>query len=84
MKKLKKAILISIITLNFCGYSQTLNEVVKIEKDYQKCLDSGNGMMFCAMDFETKSDSLLNVAYKNLKSKLNTSEQNKLKSEQRI
>jgi uncharacterized protein YecT (DUF1311 family) len=41
-------------------------------------------MMFCAMDFETKSDSLLNVAYKNLKSKLNLTEQNKLKSEQRI
>jgi uncharacterized protein YecT (DUF1311 family) len=72
-----------ILTFNFCSYAQTLKEVIKIESKYQKCLDTGNGMMYCALDFELKSDSLLNVAYKNLKLKLNIIEQNNLKIEQR-
>ena len=80
---LKKIILITIITFTFCGYSQTLKQVVKLEDKYQKCLDSGNGMKNCSINFYSTSDSLLNVTYKNLKVKLNVSEQNSLKIEQR-
>ena len=83
---LKKLLLLlfTIITLNFCGYSQTLKKVVEIENKYQECLDSGIGMKNCAIKFYSTSDSLLNVAYKNYKIKLKVLEQNKLKSEQKI
>ena len=79
---LKNIILITIITLNFCGYSQTLKKVEELENKYQECLDSGIGMKNCSINFYSTSDSLLNVAYKNLKIKLNTTEQNNLKIEQ--
>ena len=81
---LKKLLLFTIITLNFCGHSQTLKKVVEIENKYQKCLDSGIGMKNCSINFYSTSDSILNVAYKNYKIKLNVFEHNKLKSEQRI
>ena len=80
---LKKIILIAIINFTICGYSQTLKQVVKLENEYQKCLDSGNGMKNCSINFYSTSDSLLNFAYKNLKVKLNVTEQNNLKIEQR-
>lgn len=79
---LKNIILITIITLNFCGYSQTLKKLEELENKYQECLDSGIGMKNCSIKFYLTSDSLLNVAYKNLKIKLNTTEQNNLKIEQ--
>jgi len=82
LKMLKNIILITIITLNFCGYSQTLKKVEELENKYQECLDSGIGMKNCSINFYSTSDSLLNVAYKNLKIKLNTTEQNNLKIEQ--
>ena len=75
--------LITIITLNFCGYSQTLKEVQKLENKYQECLDSGNAMKKCSEDFYNTSDSLLNVSYRNLKIKISSTEQNFLKIEQR-
>ena len=78
----KKIIIILILTFNLCSYSQTLEKVEKLENKYQECLDSGSDMKKCSFDFYTTSDSLLNVAYKNLKIKLNTSEQNNLKIEQ--
>ncbi len=84
LKILKKLLLFTLIILNFCGYSQTLKKIVEIENKYQKCLDSGIGMKNCAINFYSTSDSLLNVAYKNYKIKLNASEQNNLKSTQRI
>ncbi len=83
-KKIEMKILISLIlTLNFCGYSQTLKNIVDLEYKYQKCLDSGNGMTKCSENFYKTSDSLLNVSYKNLILKLNIEQQNKLKTEQR-
>ncbi|MDA6071977.1 DUF1311 domain-containing protein [Flavobacterium sp. AC] len=58
-------------------------ETVSILKtSYQKCLDSGNGMKNCAIEYYNDSDSLLNVSYKNLKLKLSSKEQSKLKKEQ--
>ena len=60
-----------------------MKQIVKLEDDYQNCLDSGNGMKNCSINFYSTSDSILNVAYKNLKVKLNVTEQNKLKIEQR-
>ena len=79
----KKIILIAIITFTFSGYSQTLKQVVELQDKYQKCLDSGNGMKECSKRFYSTSDSLLNVSYKNLKIKLNLTEQNTLRNEQR-
>ena len=78
----KKIILIIILTFNFCSYSQTLKKVEELEDKYQACLDSGNEIKNCSLNFYTTSDSLLNVAYKNLRIKLNATEQNDLKIEQ--
>ncbi len=69
--------------MNFSSYSQSLKEIEKIETDHQDCLDTGIGMKNCSAEFYAISDSLLNVAYKNLKKKLNLFEQNELKNEQR-
>lgn len=79
---IKKTILfISIIfTLN-CN-SQTLKTIDEIEKSHQKCLDEGDYMKGCSINYYKEADSLLNVVYKNLKNKLNPEEQIKLKKEQ--
>jgi uncharacterized protein YecT (DUF1311 family) len=84
IKMLKKIILFTIITINFCGHSQTLKKVTELENKHQDCLDSGIGMKNCSINFYSTSDSLLNIAYKNLKVKLNLTEQNALKTEQKI
>jgi uncharacterized protein YecT (DUF1311 family) len=78
----KKIIVIFILTFNLYGYSQTLKKVEELENKYQKCLDKGDAMKKCSVDFYATSDSLLNVAYKNLRIKLNATEQNNLKIEQ--
>ena len=80
---LNKIILIIIISSPLLGFSQTLKKVAEFQEKYQKCLNTGNGMKNCSIHFYTSSDSLLNVAYKNLKEKLNILEQNNLRTEQR-
>ena len=79
----KKIILYAILTLNFYSYSQTLKKVIELETKYLECLDNGIGMKNCPINFYSTSDSLLNVAYKNLKIKMNVAEQNNLQIEQR-
>ncbi|GAA6765194.1 hypothetical protein AAFH68_11290 [Flavobacterium sp. CGRL1] len=65
----------------YCN-SQTLETVYKMKSDYQKCLNKGQNMRNCALEYYNQSDSLLNVSYKNLKSKISSKEQSKLKKEQ--
>lgn len=80
---IKKILLVTFTTITLFGHSQTLKKVVELENKHQKCLDIGIGMKNCSINFYSTSDSLLNVAYKNLIQKLNITEQNNVKIEQR-
>ncbi|WP_284653547.1 lysozyme inhibitor LprI family protein [Flavobacterium terrisoli] len=79
---LQKCILSLFLLIGIESYSQTLKTVKDLEVSYQKCLDKGQDMRGCAVIYYTKTDSLLNVAYKKLRKKLNDSEKSKLKTEQ--
>ncbi|PWK01114.1 uncharacterized protein YecT (DUF1311 family) [Flavobacterium araucananum] len=79
---IQKSILLFFILFSFNCKAQTIETVNKLKTSYQHCLDSGNGMKNCSIDYYNQSDSLLNVAYRNLKLKLSSKEQSKLKKEQ--
>lgn len=79
---IQKSVLLFFILLAFHSNAQTIETVNKFKTSYQHCLDNGNGMKNCAIEYYNQSDSLLNVSYKNLKLKLSSKEQSKLKKEQ--
>lgn len=77
----KFALLLFILAAFHCN-AQTMETVNKIKTSYQRCVDGGSGMKDCAIEYYNQSDSLLGVSYKNLKLKLSSKEQAKLKKEQ--
>lgn len=79
---IQKALLVLLIFISLKSNSQTLETIYKLKSKYQKCLDKGNNMRNCALEYYNQSDSLLNVSYKNLKAKMSSKEQSKLKKEQ--
>ncbi|WP_158980932.1 MULTISPECIES: lysozyme inhibitor LprI family protein [unclassified Flavobacterium] len=79
---IQKLIIIILITLSFNCNSQTLKTIEKIELTHQNCLDKGEYMKGCSVEYYNQADSLLNVVYKKLKLKLSAEEQSKLKKEQ--
>jgi uncharacterized protein YecT (DUF1311 family) len=79
---IQKSILLFFILFAFNCNAQTMETVSKLKTSYQKCVDSGSGMKNCAIEYYNESDSLMNVAYRNLKLKLSSKEQSKLKKEQ--
>lgn len=79
---IQKSVLLFFILLAFHSNAQTIETVNKFKTSYQHCLDNGSGMKNCAIEYYNQSDSLLNVSYKNLKLKLSSKEQSKLKKEQ--
>ena len=64
------------------SYSQTLKSIAIIEKQTQDCLDKGIGMMACSATYEDQMDSLLNLAYNNLRKKLSQAGKDSLKAEE--
>ncbi|MRX41381.1 DUF1311 domain-containing protein [Flavobacterium sp. LC2016-23] len=79
---IQKPIIIIFIILSFNCNSQTLKTIEKIETSYQNCLDKGDNMKDCYVEYYKQADSLLNVAYKKLKLKLSIEKQSSLKAEQ--
>lgn len=79
---IQKSAFIFFILVAFQCNAQTMETVNKLRNDYQTCLNSGSGMKNCSIEYYNQSDSLLNVAYKNLKLKLSSKEQSRLKKEQ--
>ena len=79
---IQKSITIILIIISFNCNSQTLKTIEKIESSYQNCLDKGDNMKGCSVEYYKKADSLLNVAYKKLRLKLSVKEQSSLKAEQ--
>lgn len=62
--------------------SQTIKTIDSISNAFQKRLDTGVEMLKCTRDFYLQMDSMLNVVYNKLRTKLNTSEKDILKKEQ--
>ncbi|MEP6806482.1 MAG: lysozyme inhibitor LprI family protein [Flavobacterium sp.] len=79
---IKNSLLLFFVVLAFHCNAQTIETVNNVKSSYQQCLNSGSGMKNCAIEYYNQSDSLLNVAYRNLKLKLSSKEQSKLKKEQ--
>jgi uncharacterized protein YecT (DUF1311 family) len=79
---IQKSITIILIIISFSCNSQTLKTIEKIESSYQNCLDKGDNMKGCSVEYYKKADSLLNVAYKKLRLKISLKEQSSLKTEQ--
>jgi uncharacterized protein YecT (DUF1311 family) len=79
---IQKPIIIIFIILSFNCNSQTLKTIEKIETSYQNCLDKGENMKGCSVEYYKQADSLLNVVYKKLKLKLSIEKQSSLKAEQ--
>ena len=79
---MQKTITIILIIFSFNCNSQTLKTIEKIESSYKICLDKGDNMKGCSVEYYKKADSLLNVVYKELGLKLSTKEQSNLKTEQ--
>jgi uncharacterized protein YecT (DUF1311 family) len=66
------------------SFSQTKNTVDSLQNEEQKCLDKGQYMLGCSLNFYNQMDSLLNVVYFKLYHSLDTSNQGKLKKEQKL
>lgn len=62
--------------------SQTQYTLDSLKKVNQACLDSGIGMTGCAGNYYQQMDSLLNVVYKKLYARSNSSAKLELKKEQ--
>lgn len=58
------------------------SDIKMIEKRYQSCLDKGSYMLSCSKGFYNEMDSCLNVAYKQLREKLDRPSKAALKREQ--
>jgi len=79
---IQKSVLVIVVLFSFHCNAQTMETVNQLKSSYQHCLNSGNGMKNCSIEYYNQSDSLLNISYKNLKLKLSSKEQSKLKKEQ--
>jgi len=64
------------------GFSQTIKTIDSLETQYQACLDKGQFMFDCAYKFYSQMDSLLNIQYKNLRSKCDSVQKVNLKDDQ--
>jgi uncharacterized protein YecT (DUF1311 family) len=73
------------ILLLFVGthvFSQTTKDLREMETQNQSCLDEGIDMIGCQIRYYQQLDSVLNLAYSNLRSKLSEKEKASLKTKQ--
>jgi uncharacterized protein YecT (DUF1311 family) len=62
--------------------SQTIKTIDSMSIAFQKRLDTGVEMLKCTKEFYFQMDSMLNIVYNKLRTKLNTTEKDILKKEQ--
>ena len=80
---MKKAHLIFILFLiSFYSYSQENKAIQKLGAEVQKCLDTGNNMLNCTIEYYTKIDEQLNITYNKIRASLSKPEQENLKNKQ--
>jgi len=70
------------ISVSSKSVGQTLESISVFEKQNQDCLDKGEDMMGCSALYENQMDSMLNLAYNNLRKTLSQTEQDSLKTEE--
>jgi|TARA_R110002051_G_scaffold254217_4_gene313164 uncharacterized protein YecT (DUF1311 family) len=81
MKKQHLYLLTFLLSLNL--FSQNFGKSLKeLKTENQNCLDTGEFMYNCSLEFYKKSDSLLNLVYNNVRKQLNSDQKDKLKQEQ--
>ena len=76
----KISIAICIFLLSLSCHSQTAKTIAQLDKEHQKCLDTGNNMANCSFEYYSKMDDLLNTTYKKIRLTLSQDEQQKLKT----
>lgn len=77
-----KLVIIALL-LTFSISAQNSSKDLKVLQDTnQKCLDKGKDMLGCSRKYYIQMDSILNVIYKNYRSKLSITAQQELKSSQ--
>lgn len=64
------------------SYSQTHTDLQTLKTEYQSCLDKGENMLACSSWYYMVMDSMLNLAYKNLRAKCDSVQKENLKDEQ--
>jgi len=62
--------------------AQSLSIMSDLERQHQNCLDKGEDMLGCSRRYYLQMDSMLNMAYNNLRKKCSKQEKAKLKNEQ--
>ena len=80
MLKLKLTLLLFFIYT--ASFSQTTSTIDKLDSSYQSCLDKGMDMYGCSLHYYNQMDSMLNIVYKQLRAKKDSSQKIILKSKQ--
>jgi uncharacterized protein YecT (DUF1311 family) len=80
---MQNIIVVILLAISINGNTQTLKTVKDLKSSYQICLDQGNYMAGCSIDYYNQVDSLLNVVYQNLKHQLNSEDRPKFLQEQK-
>jgi len=62
--------------------AQTLETITDLSNKHQICLDSGTHMLYCSRRYYTEMDSMLNLVYRNLRTRLSEKRKTELKTEQ--
>jgi uncharacterized protein YecT (DUF1311 family) len=84
MTKSQKVLFVIVLFFTaFTSYSQSINEITALEKNYQDCLDKDDYMLGCAKNFYNEIDKILNVTYNNIMSGLDQTQKTALRTEQR-
>lgn len=82
---IRKMILL-FVCISFCqavvGNAQTLQVITDLSTKHQNCLDSGKHMLTCSELYYSEMDSMLHLAYENLKSRLSENGKTEIKAEQ--
>lgn len=83
MKAMKGAFVFLMCLLANRMQAQTLEDIAVLKKQEQTCLDKGLAMMACSEQFCGQMDSLLNLAYNNLRKLLDEKGKAALKADER-
>jgi uncharacterized protein YecT (DUF1311 family) len=77
-----KVIAGALFITSYSTNAQSIQDVDRLTKKNQVCLDSGIDMLGCSKKFFAQMDSVLNVAYKSLRNGLSEQKKAALKQEQ--
>jgi len=82
MFKLKLLLVWAFLIMGKFSFSQTASTINKLDDAYQNCLDQGVDMVGCSTHYYKQMDSMLNIVYKKVREKNDSSGRAALKSSQ--